>query len=197
MATTRTSFAVKVAGVWSSIFIRFRGLSCTALCIHGPYTYICMTVRGGGPNSVFILVVLVCCFLQGGPKVGIQQLTIYCIPTFGPSCITTLLQLCTLCKVEREVIVSEEVTMIRPRKAVLRRVTVGTKKIRFGLWDEMKRRISRIRNSNTTQIIATFSDTDRLSSSNNDTFTLSRRWFFFYLFRHLSLTLKLIVHRKL
>ena len=92
---------------------------------------------------------------------------------------------------------SEEVTMIRPRKAVLRRVTVGTKKIRFGLWDEMKRRISRIRNSNTTQIIATFSDTDRLSSSNNDTFTLSRRWFFFYLFRHLSLTLKLIVHRKL
>ena len=43
--------------------------------------------------------------------------------------ITTLLQLCTLRKVEREVIALEEVKMIRPRKAVLRSITVGTKKI--------------------------------------------------------------------
>jgi hypothetical protein len=44
--------------------------------------------------------------------------------------ITTFLQLCTLCNVEREMIVSDEVTTVRPRKAVLRSVLVGTKKIR-------------------------------------------------------------------
>jgi hypothetical protein len=40
-------------------------------------------------------------------------------------CTSTL----SLCKVENEIIVNEEVKMIQPRKAVLRSVTVGTKKI--------------------------------------------------------------------
>jgi hypothetical protein len=42
--------------------------------------------------------------------------------------ITTFLQLCTLCVVEREMIVSDEVRIIRPRMVVLRSVIVGTKK---------------------------------------------------------------------
>jgi uncharacterized membrane protein YoaK (UPF0700 family) len=72
--------------------------------------YICMTLRRGvvvgGLNCVFF----------GRPRLLFS--------------ITTLLQLytSTLCKVEREVFVSEEAKMIQPRKAVLRSVTVGAKK---------------------------------------------------------------------
>ena len=44
VATTHTSFADKAAGVWSSVFIRFRGLSSTALYIHGSYISLWMCV---------------------------------------------------------------------------------------------------------------------------------------------------------
>lgn len=78
--------------------------------------YICMNVRGGTENCLYL---------------GLPRLLFS---------ITTLLQLCALCKVEREVIVSEEVKMIRPQKVVLHSVAVGTKKIIVGLlgWNETK-----------------------------------------------------------
>jgi hypothetical protein len=161
VATTGTFFEGKAAGVWSSIFIRFRGLSSTAQYIHGPYISVWLAGWEGWRLTEL-------CLFLGRPRLLFS--------------ITTLLQLCALCKVVMEMIVSEELKTIQPRKAVLRSATAGTKKIcwnlghsRDGLWDEIKLRILRIRNRNTTELIATFSNTERLSSSNNDTFTLSRR----------------------
>jgi hypothetical protein len=100
--------------------------------------YICMTVRRG-LNGVFILVVLVCCFLWRH-----YSNCIHYVKWKG-----------------RWLRVKRQKWFGRGRLSVsMKNINWTLGHSRVSLWDEIKLRISRIRNRNATEIIATFNNTD-------------------------------------
>jgi len=63
-----------------------RGHVCVCVCVWWVVGQILTYI-----NAVMLRVFILCnykeAYIQGGPKVGIQYIVNYCIPTFGPPCV--------------------------------------------------------------------------------------------------------------